>query len=73
MVEISKIVFLGIILLFSFSVRAQEKKNADAKLEMKIGYLVLLKKGESRSQGSAAVNSLQKQHMAHLTIIYEGG
>jgi uncharacterized protein len=66
----------ALILLFtiiSSVLIAQEKKTIDKQFEMKTYHLVFLKKGENRSQDSATVNKLQKEHMAHLTKMYEDG
>lgn len=53
-------------------VKEKEKKEVKDG-EMKIYYLVLLKKGPNRTQDSATAAEIQKGHMANIKRLYEAG
>ncbi|NUN69882.1 MAG: hypothetical protein HUU02_09245 [Bacteroidetes bacterium] len=77
---------LVILLVLTFAITAQEKKNAkeqpkpavqeqkeEKKWEMKQYYLVLLKRGPVRNQDSASAAAIQKGHMENITRLYNEG
>jgi uncharacterized protein YciI len=71
--NIFKYLVIGSLLLIALQVPAQETKTAEKKYEMKMYYLVFLKKGVNRTQDSVTVKKLQEGHMAHLTKMAESG
>lgn len=48
-------------------------EEGDTSFLMQQYFLVLLKKGQNRSQDSTTAAQLQKEHMEHLTRMYEEG
>lgn len=60
-------------LLFSVTISAQQKNEFEKKYEMKIYYMVFLKKGPNRTQDSTTAAKIQEQHIAHLTKMAEAG
>lgn len=61
------------LVMASIQASAQDKKGSEKKYEMKMYYLVFLKKGPNRNQDSVTVKKLQEDHMAHLTKMAETG
>lgn len=60
-----------LLLLMSYGVFAQQ--NPFAAEDLKIYYLVLLKKGQERSQDSATAAHIQEGHLQHLHAMVESG
>ena len=57
-------------ILLSFMSNAQTDKPLNERFEMKEYFLVFLKKGPSRSQDSATVTAINREHLAYLTKMY---
>lgn len=68
-----KYIAISSLLMINLQVRAQDTKPAAKKYEMKMYYLVFLKKGVNRTQDSVTVKKLQEGHMAHLSKMAESG
>lgn len=68
-----KYMAIACMLLMAVQVKAQDKKTAEKKYEMKMYYLVFLKSGANRTQDSVTVSKLQEAHIAHLTKMAESG
>lgn len=51
----------------------QADKKEEEQFEMKIYYMVFLKKGPDRSQDSATAAKIQEGHMKHLNDMYKQG
>jgi uncharacterized protein YciI len=51
----------------------QNNEQREKKYEMKMYYLVFLKKGPNQNQDEAHLKKLQEAHMAHLTKMAEAG
>ena len=67
--------FFALVLLVCHSIiaGAQEKNISEKKYEMKMYFMVFLKKGPVRDQDSLTLVRLQEQHMAHLTKMADEG
>jgi uncharacterized protein YciI len=71
--NILKYLAISSLLMITLQMHAQETKATEKKYEMKMYYLVFLKKGADRTQDSVTVKKLQEDHMAHLTKMAESG
>lgn len=62
------------LLALSLTAAAQQKKpTLEKRFEMKQYYLVLLKRGPNQGQDSASLAALMKEHLGHLTRMYDEG
>jgi uncharacterized protein YciI len=68
-----KYIMIGCMLMITLNGQAQDTKPAEKKYDMKMYYLVFLKKGANRTQDSVTVKKLQEGHMAHLTKMADSG
>lgn len=73
MKKMFKYLVVSCILMMTVQVHAQDAKAPEKKYDMKMYYLVFLKKGANRTQDSVTVKKLQEGHMAHLTKMAESG
>lgn len=70
-----RLLLIILLLASTATTRAQnkEQKTLDQQFEMKKYYLVFLKKGPNRDTDKVKVNAIMKQHLEHLTKMYEDG
>jgi uncharacterized protein YciI len=71
--NVFKYIVISSLLMTTLHAHAQDTKPTEKKYEMKMYYLVFLKKGVNRTQDSLTVKKLQEGHMAHLTKMAESG
>ena len=68
-----KTLALMLLLLLFAPALAQEKEKSPVPREFDTWWLVLLKKGESRSQGDDDAQKIQMQHLQHLSKMRQSG
>ena len=68
-----RLLILICLLAFSITAPAQKKATMEKRFEMKQYYLVLLRRGPEQGQDTATLSALMKQHLAHLTRMYDEG
>lgn len=62
-----------LLLMTTVIIVGQNNEQKEKKYEMKMYYLVFLKKGPNQNQDEAHLKKLQEAHMAHLTKMAEEG